>query len=284
MSVENLTDRRVRAAKARDGNKRGTMLGDGRGLYLRVMPSGSKHWIFRYKRDGKSHELGLGAYPAVTLADARDKAIANRRQIAAGTDPLTEKRAAAVLVREITFADAAKLIEAKADNWKARTRQQWESALRDHAKPLASLNVRDITTAIVFGLLEDLWKTQRPTGMRVRTYIETVLDWSIAHAYRTGPNPAAWDGNLEHMGLADASTLERKTREHVPPAEKLRSWRRAGLAGKAARALRIIMLTARRANEVLGATWDEFDLTKRVWRSPPRMKMKVLTVFRSMTR
>ena len=115
MAVENLTDKRIRFAKAKEGNKRGTMFGDGRGLYLHVMPSGTRSWVFRYKLAGKSHWMGLGAYPAVSLAEAREKAIEQRKLLAAGTDPLSTLAAKRVGSREIKFADAAeRLIEAKA--------------------------------------------------------------------------------------------------------------------------------------------------------------------------
>src|SRR5271163_5154934 len=68
--------------------------GDGRNLYLAVSPSGTKSWVFRYKRDGKARERGLGAFPLVSLADARRKAEDARRVVSAGSDPLDLKKAA----------------------------------------------------------------------------------------------------------------------------------------------------------------------------------------------
>jgi integrase len=155
--------------------------------------------------------------------------------------------------------------------------QQWRSTIRDHAKPLLGLNVRAIDTATVFGVLEPLWKTAQPTAMRVRAYVETVLDWAIAHGYREdGPNPAAWEGRLEHMGLS--GEREKEKRVWLPPAgmPSLMSDLRSQPVSGAMLALQMVMLAATRANETLGAEWSEFDLTAKVWSIPAdRMKMKV---------
>ena len=91
--------------------------GDGRGLFLYVKPTGARSWLLRYQRHGRRHDLGLGAWPEVTLAMARQKALEGRRQIAAGDHPIAKRRQA----RPKTFRDAAlELIESKRPGRKAR--------------------------------------------------------------------------------------------------------------------------------------------------------------------
>ena len=66
-------------------------LADGGGLYLRIKPSGTKSWSFKWKRDGKSNELAIGPYPAISLASARQKATDYRELLAGGGDPRVKK-------------------------------------------------------------------------------------------------------------------------------------------------------------------------------------------------
>ena len=73
-SINRLTDRSIKAK-----NKRG-MYSDGDGFYLQVSKTGSKSWVFRFKRGGKARDMGLGSYPAVPLAEARKKAQEARQQ------------------------------------------------------------------------------------------------------------------------------------------------------------------------------------------------------------
>ena len=97
--------------------------GDGGTLYLSVKPSGSKSWIQRVAIDGKRHDIGLGAFPVVSLAKARERAFANRVAIADGRNPLAEK----IKAKIPTFREAAeKTIEANRPRWRnPRTDQNW---------------------------------------------------------------------------------------------------------------------------------------------------------------
>src|SRR6266576_3700910 len=79
----------VEVAKA----KGPTVLHDGGGLYLRVSGTGAKSWVFRFQLDGKRRDMGLGPYPDISLAEAREKAMAHRRQRHDGTDPLEARKA-----------------------------------------------------------------------------------------------------------------------------------------------------------------------------------------------
>jgi hypothetical protein len=81
----------VQRAKGRHGKV--AMLADGRGLYLRIGPSGSKSWIMRYQIDGRVHDMGLGPYPEISLAEARDRCLAQRRVKVDGVDPIAARKA-----------------------------------------------------------------------------------------------------------------------------------------------------------------------------------------------
>jgi hypothetical protein len=111
--------------------------GDGNGLYLQVAAGGSRSWIFRYQLRGKRRELGLGGFPAVSLAEARDRAIDARRQLAAGLDPIEvrhgERAKAVGAVKSITFKDAAtRFIAAHRAGWKPKHAAQWASSLETY--------------------------------------------------------------------------------------------------------------------------------------------------------
>lgn len=269
-----------------DKAKTAGLYGDGAGLSLKVTAGGSKSWIFRYMRVGKAHWMGLGSYPDVGLAEAREKAADLRKLTRQGIDPLAERRKEtnvlrAAIAKTITFdAAAEKFIDAHKDGWRNEKHiEQWRSTLKTYASPtIGKLDVSLIDTAHIMTILEkdDFWKTKTETASRVRGRIESVLDWATARKYRTGENPARWKGHLDK--LLPARTKVKKAEHHaaLPWAEigtfmeSLRDQQ-----GIAARAVEFVILTAVRSGEVRGATWDEFDLDAGMWVIPAeRMKAK----------
>jgi len=228
--------------------------------------------------------MGLGGYPDVTLAGARDSAREARAKIAGGVDPIADARAtrsalAASLATAWTFSEcSAAFIKAKSPEWaNAKHAAQWPSTLATYADPvIGRLLVKDVDTPHILAILEPIWLTKTETAARVRSRVENVLDWAIARGYRSQPNPARWKGHLAHM-LATPKKATRVQHHPALPVEGIGSFMAAlRLAdGTGARALEFAVLTAARSGEVRGATWDEINLDDRVWTIPgERMKMK----------
>lgn len=252
------------------------------GLYLQITPSGARSWILRAVIGTKRRDMGLGGYPATTLAQAREKARQARDRIEAGGDPILERERAQSLLKAsqanaITFTEAAKrLMEARAPEWRnAKHAQQWTNTLDAYAAPvIGSMHVGDITQGHILSILEPIWLTKTETAKRLRGRIENVLDWSIARGYRTGDNPARWRGHLDKL-LAKPTKVA-KVEHHPSIAIDGAAGFYAALRerhGTAARALEFALLTAARSGEVRGATWAEIDLDSAVWTVPgSRMK------------
>lgn len=250
--------------------------GDGAGLYLIVAESGARKWVFRFTRQRRVTEAGLGSYPATGLAGARAKAMEARKLVAAGINPIEAKREArrAADGRKTFGQCADALIAAKSPEWRnAKHRAQWRMTLTEYAKPLRGLPVDEVDTAAVLGVLRPLWQAKPETASRLRGRIEAVLDFAKAQGMRQGENPAAWRG---HLALI-LPTRQRLTRGHhaamayadVPAfIEKLRE-----RESMAVLSLEFLILTAARSGEALGARWDEVDLESKVWTVPAtRMK------------
>ncbi len=111
---------------------------DGNGLTLRVEPSGTKHWVQRVTIGGRCRNIGLGSFPAVSLADARELVAANQRSIRQGRDPFAEKRRAAEELRRPTvptFAEAAeRVIDMRRPTWSnGKHASQWTNTLATYA-------------------------------------------------------------------------------------------------------------------------------------------------------
>jgi integrase len=256
--------------------------GDGGNLYFRVADGGTRGWIFRFAVRGRTRDMGLGAYPDVSLTTARELATACRRTVADGLDPIEvrKERRAAIRVeaaKAMTFDDCARAyIAAHEAGWRnAKHRQQWTNTLATYASPVfGKLPVQAIDTGLVMKAIEPLWTTKPETASRVRGRIEAILDWAKVRGYRTGENPARWRGHLDHLLPAKAKV--RKVQHHAAlPYAKIGAFMVAlrEQAGSGARALEFLVLTATRTSETLGATWDEFDLRARLWTIPPeRMK------------
>lgn len=264
-ATSKLTDTECRAAT------RAGKLGDGGGLYLDVKPSGAKSWAFVWKASGKRREMGLGAYPAVTLAKARKLAGAHREAVAEGRNPIAERQKEA----EPTFAECADTFLASMEGqWRnEKHRAQWRMTLREYAQPLSAKKVSEVGTDDVLKVLNPLWKKRPETASRLRGRIERVLDYAKARGWRTGENPALWRGHLKNI----LPPRQRLTRGHhaAMPYGDIPAFLQS-LTGRdaiAARALEFLILTAARSGEVLEATWNEFDLDAELWTVPAhRMK------------
>ena len=156
--------------------------GDGDTLYLVVAPRGSKSWVQRIRIDGRRRDMGLGPYPLVSLAEARDLAIDNRRAIRDGRNPLQEKRQAQCP----TFRDAAAAtFEANRRRWRnAKVAANWQQRLEKYAMPtLADLRVDRIGRADLLRILKPIWTEKPETAKKVRDAMRTVLAWAEAHGY-----------------------------------------------------------------------------------------------------
>ena len=256
--------------------------GDGAGLWLKVTEGGSKSWILRYAFNGRERWTGLGPYPEVSLADARDKAMDWRRQVRQGIDPMQAKHQAAAVARAeqaktITFDSCAeRYIESHRSGWKnAKHADQWTNTLQTYAAPIiGKMDVALIETAHSMRVLEPVWHTKAETASRLRGRLEAVLDWATVHRYRTGGNPARWKGHLDNLLAAPAQIQKIASHKAVPykdMAQFMADLRtREGLA---ARALEFAILCAARSGEVRGALWSEINREKAIWTIPAeRMK------------
>jgi integrase len=253
--------------------------GDGGGLYLRIdsREAARRHWIFRFARRGVTREMGLGAYPKVSLAEARQARDAAERLVREGQNPIATREAARnAEAGKPTFGDvAAALIAAKKHEWRAKHCGYWRRTLETYAKPLWDVPVTEVDTAAVLAVLQPIWQAKPETAQRLRGRIEAVLDAARArgHIPRNEANPSRWRGHLDKL-LPKARKLSRGHHAAMPyhdvPTFLARLREREAIA---AMALEFLILSAARTGEVLGATWGEIDLEGRLW-VIPALRMK----------
>ena len=270
---------RLTALDVKRASKRG-YYHDGGGLYLAIDRSGNRSWIFRYGAQGRRHH-GLGPFPDVSLAEAREKAEECRKLRREGRDPIAEKRArkAALLAetaKQITFERTADTyITDHHPAWKnPKNEQQWRNTLLTYAYPvIGKLPVSAIDTALVMRVLQPIWEKKPETASRVRMRIERILGWETVHGYRKGDNPAHWNGHLEHLLPAQGKIAPVVHHGALPFAEVPTFIAELQERNGSAAAFEFLILTVARTSEALGATWDEFDLKACLWAVPAsRMK------------
>ena len=242
---------------------------DGHGLNLRVDPSGARQWVQRLVIRGRPRMLGLGGYPLVSLAEARNVAFANRQRARAGGDPLAEKRHGQGLptVEEA----AAEVLAQQRPGWRnAKYPQDWTRSLRAYAFPrIGALPVSAVTTADVLAILTPIWHEKAQTAQRVRLRISAVMKWAIAMGYRPD-NPAG-----DALGRQQTAVQHMRALPHGAVADALATVRASPAAVTIKRAFEFLVLTAARSGEVRLATWDEMDLDAGVWTIPAaRMKAR----------
>jgi integrase len=269
------------------GIKRATKKGlhaDGGGLYLRIAEGGTKGWIFRYVRNGRARDMGLGSINALSLAQARERAAECRTFLANDIDPI-QRREVERQSQELTAAKtktfrqcAEAFIDSHEASWTNAThRRQWRVSLEQHVYPaLGSVQADKIDTALVMKAIEPIWRKRNTTAARLRTRIESILDWAKTMGCRTGENPARWRGHLENL-LPKPKRVHRIKHFVALPymdigafLEKLR-YRDSDQS----RLLQFLILTGARSGEATHATWDEIDLEAKTWTIPAtRMKAK----------
>lgn len=264
---------------------------DGDGLMLEVRENGTRFWLLRYSFGGKRREAGLGRAGEgandVTLAEARQKSADMHRLLRAGIDPLAHREAEAAAqkaaaqqatAQAVTFRTVADLyMKAHEARWNPKLRLLWRHTLETYAFPhLGDLPVADVVTVHVMAALNPIWWDKTETAARVRSRIESVLDYAGTMGWRSGDNPARWRGHLANLLPARTVVAPTEHRAALPWKEiaafvaDLR-----GREGMGVRALEFVILTAARTNEALGARWQEIDLGEAVWTVPAgRMKAR----------
>lgn len=247
-----------------------------RGLHLLVKVNGRKYWIFRFTHDRKRHDHGLGPYPDVGLAEARDRAVALRQTIRGGENPLN-RPAPVEPPRMPVFKDVASdYIATHSAQWKnSKHIDQWGNTLRDYAFPIiGEIPVDQITTEHILAILTPIWTAKTETASRLRGRIERVLSAATARNMRSGINPAQWKGLLEHT-LPAPKAIKRVEHHPAMPYRMVYDLVSA-LHEKdcvSALALEFLILTAVRSGEVRHAKWSEIQGD--IWIIPAdRMKAK----------
>ena len=244
--------------------------GDGRGGYglsllVRETANGrvSKTWSQRVRINGKVTNIGLGKFPVVTLAEARQAAFENRRTIAKGKDPRGGSTP--------TFAEAAeKVIEVYAQGWKdsGRTASKWRSQFQRYVYPhLGDKPVDKITSADVLAALVPIWHTKSEIARKSRQRISAVMRWAIAEGHRSD-NPAGeaiagalpkQNGRVNHY----RSLPHDQVHGAISVVHNTDAWPSTKLA------FEFLVLTATRSGEVRDATWAEIDWEEATWEIPP---------------
>jgi integrase len=254
--------------------------GDGDGLWLQVRDARHRSWLFRYTTGGKQRQMGLGPFPDVSLAEAREAAREARAAVRKGIDPIdirrVSKAAARAAADAMTFQQVADLyLAAHEAAWRnAKHRWQWKQTLNLACERIGKIPVAAIATGDVLRVLEPIWHTKTETAKRLRGRIESVIDYATARSWRSGENPARWRGHLAKLLPPPRRIAKVQHHEALP-------WQRIGAfmaelraeEGIAARALEFTILTAARSGETVGARWSEIDMQAAVW-SVPAERMK----------
>ena len=243
---------------------------DGGGLHLYISKAGSKSWVQRITIEGRRRDIGLGGFPSVSLALAREKAAEKRAAVAEGRDPLADKRSPAMP----TFREAARAAhEANRPRWRnTKHITSWMQTLERHAMPkLGNIPLGRIDRGEVLRVLTPIWTSRPETARRVRQRMRTVFRWGMAHGFmESNPAGEAIDGALPPMPKVKAH-LRALPYQEVGAALETVEGSQASIAAKLC--FRFLVLTAARSGEARGARWDEVDLQEKVWRIPSvRMK------------
>lgn len=262
------------------------------GLGLQIVESLAKSWVLRTMVGGNRRKMGLGGYPDVTLARAREKAREAKEKIDSGVDPIDQRKdgrkaLAASRAKDVTFKECAETyIAAHSIIWKnPKHGDQWVTTIATYADPvIGNLWVRDVTLEHIMTILDPIWLTKTETAKRLRGRIETILDAATTKGYRSGANPARWKGNLSTL-LPQPNKVKKTTHFKAIPVVEAASFMSAlrKQVGISPKALEFLILSNVRSHNVRHATWNEIDFDTKTWAIPgedeegtgQRMKMGI---------
>ncbi|WP_374394867.1 tyrosine-type recombinase/integrase [Tabrizicola sp.] len=298
-SLHRLTVKQIEAAAP------GTALADGGGLLYRATAKGSGKWSFKFvspdadfraaqiAKGSKSFQraMGLGAFPAVLLAAARERAAAARDLLAKGVDPIederrraeeTRQRAAAITraasEQAMTFgryADHHFLPFALTGFSNPAHIQQWKASFATHAKALRDKALATITREDVLAVLQPIWTTHTVTASRTRQRIERLFAHAIQNGHYRGDNPASWRQFDATLPPPRVEPRHHPAVPHDQIAAFVAAVRAKQPISMAALMLDWITLALCRMSGARCATWAEIDLERNVWEIPAgRMKVR----------
>ena len=248
-----LTDRRCRHAEPGFHN-------DGGGLNLRVLPSGARQWVLRLNVLGTACSLGLGGYPLVSLAQARERALDARRLARSGGDPRAEKRRQRLPVFMEAFEEC---IEFDRPTWKnaLKMEQNVRASIEKYAAPrIGDKRVDEINTDDMLSILmnDGLWHDHRPLADSVRRRVGRVMKWAVSKGLRQD-NPASMDVLEGALPKAAHRTVHQRALPHDRVGAALATIQQSGIYEATKLAVEFQALCAARSNEIRGATWGEIE-------------------------
>jgi integrase len=279
--VELLTDLKIKKLKAADGL---VCAGVVRGLYFKASTPGRGKWVLRFVSpdSGKRRDMGLGTYPDVSIARAREAARVHRGAIELGRDPLDAKRQvereARAAVEELTFEAAAREVHKEVTRgFKSRKHAaQWLTTLESYVFPhLGNRKVSTLRATDFAEALREIWLSKPETASRVKQRCAHIMDWCVARDM-TAASPVS---AVSKLLAKQPGKSERVAHQPAVPWQKvpgvLTSICRVERPSPARRVLEVLILTGCRSGEVRGMHWSEIDFDNKIWTIPgTRMKAK----------
>jgi integrase len=270
-----LTDTAIRKFKSPEKPKK---LADGGGLYLEVLPSGSKLWRLKYRFNGKENRLSLGKYPIVTLDMARKKRDDAKSLLLQGIDPSLAKKEQALMSKvsnASTFeAIALEWLDKRAEEVKKDTARDIKNRLEKELFPkIGSLPIKSITSPILLQALKAIEaRGVYETTKRCRQYAGQIFRYAIATGRAEIDPSQAIIGALKTRKVEHHKAMES---DEIPEFLRKIEANESRLYRQTILCLKLMNLTFTRKRELTEATWDEIDFEKAMWTIPEnRMKME----------
>ncbi len=270
-----LNDIKCKNAKPKEKSYK---LADEKGLYLEIMPNGSKYWRHKYRFNKKEKRIAYGVYPEVTLAEAREKRDISRKLLEQNIDPVShkqEQKHLALLNAENTFEPLAREWHNKnLARWTSRHAQDIMTRLEKDIFPeIGNMPVRDISAPCLLRAIHKIEKRgAHELARRARGVCENVFAYGIGTG-RADRNVAIdLKGTLEAFKRGHYAAFDYK---EIPVFLDKLEKNTARLYPQTIRATKMLMLTFVRTGELINATWEEIDFKKKQWLIPAeRMKMR----------